>query len=70
MFYGTRIKSECSIPYVITRFDRDHLDRMSHSERTVHIIWPLSGKTYFLTFPKNSLNFEHFVKINLKAVFI
>ena len=42
-FYGTRIKTECSIPYVITRFDEDHLDKMSHFVRTVRIICPLLG---------------------------
>ena len=41
MFYGTRIKTECSIPYVITRFDRDHLDRMSHSERVQFVSFVL-----------------------------
>ena len=55
MFYGTRIKTECSIPYVITRFDGDHLDKMSHSERTVHIIWPLSeNKIFFGRFQRSS----------------
>ena len=29
-FYGTHIKTECSIPYVITGFDEGRFDKMSH----------------------------------------
>ena len=68
-FYGTRIKTECSIPYVITRFDEDHLDRMSHSER-VHVqhvsfvlLWTMK---ILLTFPKNLVYDETFCETNQK----
>ena len=59
-FYGTHIKTECSIPYVITRFDEDHLDRMLHSVLPVPIICTLLE--ILLRRPKNLAFDETFVK--------
>ena len=37
-FYGTHIKTQCTIPYVITGFDEGRFDKMSHWSNITYLL--------------------------------
>ena len=37
-FYGTHIKTQCTIPYVITGFDEGHFEKMSHWSNITYLL--------------------------------